>query len=145
MYVYICLVMSNLYPGPIYVWRLYVMWSSLDLCLDLYMWYLVGVCMEDVIYYFYKSCGFAQCDTYYMSNSGFFKLFKLYLFISISAIQFYWHFYCWTGCDSLNTLEMVSPTCKLLGKVLTVGKGITVGIGATFGYAKSVGDSFKCR
>jgi len=77
--------------------------------------------MEDVIYYFYKSCGFAQCDTYYMSNSGFFKLFKLYLFISISAIQFYWHFYCWTGCDSLNTLEMVSPTCKLLGKVLTIG------------------------
>ena len=36
----------------------------------------VGVCMEDLIYYLYKkSSEFVQCDAFYMSKSGFVKLF----------------------------------------------------------------------
>ena len=78
VYVHICPLVAHLYLGLVYA-GLYELWPSLN-------FYISYVCMEDLIYYFYRSIessGFAQCDAFSMKKSEFVKLFKLYWYIYI--------------------------------------------------------------
>jgi hypothetical protein len=69
-----------------------------------------------------KSTEFAKCDAFYMNNSGFVKLIKLYLY---PYLQYGFADSLLAGRhDSQNTWETVSPTHKLSGKGLTVGVGL---------------------
>ena len=74
----ICLLVTNLYLGPVYVWKTHlctmiiITWPAIYILGYVWkIWYIISV----------KSSESVQCDAFYMNNSGFVKLFKLYLYL----------------------------------------------------------------
>ena len=72
----ICLLVTNLYLGPVYVWKtdlctmIIITWPAIYIYIS--SWCMYG---RSNILFIQKSSEFVQCDAFYMSKSGFVKLF----------------------------------------------------------------------